>query len=215
MVGLVLGFALVVGGHSDWVESRRWWLLAAAAGALAWVAAGFRVVPRVLVALVLLGVTAVELQQARPAAEYHQLVPNVAYDDPGPVLERLGRERGRYVTIAWDQPTNAAEAGRWPSPRPATPPAMRRYYRESWPRRLAARPAWEYATNAETISGRDGGLMPLRSYQEFFTAAVNPEGRSPPGSHLQGRRPSGAGRPSTCSGCAGSSPAGCPRPRSR
>ena len=25
VVGLVLGFALVVGGHSDWVESRRWW----------------------------------------------------------------------------------------------------------------------------------------------------------------------------------------------
>ena len=176
VVGLVLGFALVVGGHSDWIESRRWWVLAAAAGALAWLAAGFRVVPRVLVALVLLGVTAVELQQARPAAEYHQLVPNVAYDDPGPVMERLGRERGRYVTIAWDRPTNAAER------RSVAAPAgynarMRRYYRESWPRRLAARPAWEYATNAETISGRDGGLLPLRTYQEFFAAAVNPEAR--------------------------------------
>ena len=132
--------------------------------------------PRVLVALVLLAVTTVELQQARPAAEYHQLVPNVAYDDPGPVLERLGRERGRYVTIAWDQPTNAAERRAVAAPAGYTP-RMRRYYRESWPRRLAARPAWEYATNAETISGRDGGLLPLRTYQEFFTAAVNPEGR--------------------------------------
>ena len=176
VVGLVLGFALVVGGHSDWVESRRWWLAAAAVGVLAWLAAGFRVVPRVLVALVLLGVTAVELQQARPAAEYHQLVPNVAYDEPGPVLERLGRERGRYVTIAWDQPTNAAERRSVAAPAGYTP-RMRRYYRESWPRRLAARPAWEYATNAETISGRDGGLLPLRTYQEFFTAAVNPEAR--------------------------------------
>jgi Bacterial membrane protein YfhO len=176
VVGLVLGFALVVGGHSDWVESRRWWALAAAAGVLAWLAAGFRSAPRVLVALVLLGVTAVELQQARPAAEYHQLVPNVAYDDPGPVLERLGRERGRYVTIAWDQPTTAAER------RSVAAPAgfsarMGRYYREAWPRRLAARPAWEYATNAETISGRDGGLLPLRTYHEFFAAAVNPEAR--------------------------------------
>ena len=176
VVGLVLGFALVVGGHSDWVESRRWWVLAAAAGALAWLAASFRVVPRVLVALVLLGVTAVELQQARPAAEYHQLVPDVAYDDPGPVLERLGRERGRYVTIAWDQPTTAAERRSVAAPA-GYPPRMRRYYRESWPRRLAARPAWEYATNAETISGRDGGLLPLRTYQEFFAAAVNPEAR--------------------------------------
>ena len=176
VVGLVLGFALVVGGHSDWVESRRWWVAAAAAGALAWLAAGFRAVPRVLVALALLGVTAVELQQARPAAEYHQLVPDVAYDDPGPVMERLGRERGRYVTIAWDRPTTAAER------RSVAAPAgynarMRRYYREAWPRRLAARPAWEYAANAETISGRDGGLLPLRTYQEFFAAAVNPEGR--------------------------------------
>ena len=172
VVGLVLGFALAVGGHSDWVESRRWWALAAAAGTLAWLAASFRPVPRVLVALVLLGVTAAELQQARPAAEYHQLVPDVAYDDPGPVMERLGRERGRYVTIAWDQPTTTAER------RSVAVPAgfdarMRREYLESWPRRLAA---WEYATNAETISGRDGGLLPLRAYQEFFAAAVNSEG---------------------------------------
>jgi hypothetical protein len=176
VVGLVLGFALAAGGHSDWVESRRWWAVAAAAGALAWLAAGFRSVPRVLVALVLVGVTAVELQQARPAAEYHQLVPDVAYDDPGPVMERLGRERGRYVTIAWDRPTTAGER------RSVAAPAgysarMGRYYREAWPRRLAARPAWEYATNAETISGRDGGLLPLRTYQAFFAAAVNPEAR--------------------------------------
>ena len=46
----------------------------------------------------------------------------------------------------------------------------------SAPPRLAAWPAWEYATNAETISGRDGGLLPLRAYQEFFAAAVNSEG---------------------------------------
>jgi hypothetical protein len=176
VVGLVLGFALVVGGHSDWAENRRWWAVAAAAGALAWLAAGFRPVPRVLVALFLVGVTAVELQQARPAAEYHQLVPDVVYDDPGPVMERLGRERGRYVTIAWDRPTTAEER------RSVAAPAgfsdrMGRYYREAWPRRLAARPAWEYATNAETITGRDGGLLPLRGYQEFFAAAVNPEAR--------------------------------------
>ena len=176
VVGLVLGFALVVGGHSYWLDSRRWWALAAAAGVVAWVAAGVRFVPRVLVALLLLGVTAVELQQARPAAEYHQLVPNAAYDDPGPVMERLGRDRGRYVSIAWDQPTTAAERRSVAAPAGYTA-RMRRYYREAWPRRLAALPAWEYATGAETISGRDGGLMPLRTYQEFFAAAVNPEGR--------------------------------------
>jgi Bacterial membrane protein YfhO len=184
VVGLVLGFAVVVGGHSSWVESRRWWLAAAAVGALGWAAATVRWVPRVLVALVLVAVTAVELQQARPRAEYHQLVPDVIYDDPGPVMERLGRERGRYVSIAWDRPNSPAERDSIEVPE-GWPSQMVNYYRISWPRRLAARPAWEYATNAETISGRDGGLMPLRTYQEFFTAAVNPQGQLTAGVHLQ------------------------------
>jgi hypothetical protein len=63
---------------------------------------------------------------------------------------------------------------------------MRRGWRLTWPRRLAARPAWEYATGAETISGRDGGLLPLRTYQEFFAAAVNPTGRLTAGVTLEG-----------------------------
>ena len=83
VVGLVLGFALVVGGRSGVADSYRWWLAAAGVGAVAWAAATVRWVPRVLVALLLLGVTAVELQQARPRAEFHQLVPDRIYDDPG------------------------------------------------------------------------------------------------------------------------------------
>jgi len=186
VVGLVLGFALVVGGgRSGVADSWRWWLGAALVGALAWAAATIRWVPRVLVALLLLAVTAVELQQARPNAEYRQLVPNAAYDDPGPVMERLGRERGRYVSIAWDRPTTAAERDLIEVPQ-GWPSRMVNYYRISWPRRLAARPAWEYATNAETISGRDGGLMPLRTYQEFFAAAVDPKAHLTAGVNLQG-----------------------------
>jgi hypothetical protein len=186
VVGLVLGFALVVGGHSAWSDSRRWWAAAAAVGLLAWLAATVRWVPRVLVALLLLAVTAVELQQARPRAEYHQLVPDIIYDDPGPVMERLGRERGRYVSIAWDIPGTPGQR----RVVAATVPAgyteqMRQGWIRTWPRRLAARPAWEYATNAETISGRDGGLMPLRTYQEFFAAAVNPKARLTAGVNLQ------------------------------
>jgi hypothetical protein len=184
VVGLLLGFALVVGGHSSWVESRRWWVAAAVVGAVAWAAATVRWVPRVLVALLLVGVTAVELRQARPGAEYHEMVPNVVYDDPGPILERLGRERGRYVSIAWDAARSPAERDLIDVPEGFTP-KMGAYYRISWPRRLAGRPAWEYATNAETIAGRDGGLMPLRTYQEFFAAAVNPEGRLTAGVTLQ------------------------------
>jgi hypothetical protein len=185
VVGLILGFALLVGGRSGVADSYRWWLAAALVGAVAWAAATVRWVPRVLVALLLLGVTAVELQQARPRAEYHQLVPDSIYDDPGPVMERLGRERGRYVSIAWDRPNSAAERDLIEVPE-GWPSRMVNYYRISWPRRLAARPAWEYATNAETISGRDGGLMPLRTYQEFFVAAVNPKARLTAGVNLQG-----------------------------
>jgi hypothetical protein len=184
VTGLVLGFAVVVGGYSSWVDSRAWWALAAAVGAVAWLAAGFRAVPRVAVALLLLGVTTVELRQARPAAEYHQLVPSVVYDDPGPILARLGRDRGRYVSIVWDKPAGAAERRMLAIPAGYTA-RMRRMYREGWPRRLAARPAWEYATNAETISGRDGGLLPLRGYSEFFTAAVDPKAHLTAGVTLQ------------------------------
>jgi hypothetical protein len=63
---------------------------------------------------------------------------------------------------------------------------MRRGWRLTWPRRLAARPAWEYATGAETISGGDGGRLPLRTYQEFFTAAVDPAGRLSAGVTVEG-----------------------------
>ena len=215
VVGLVLGVALVAGGHSGWVDSRAWWAAAAAAGLLAWAAAGLRWVPRAAVAVVLLGVTAVELGQARPAAEYHQLVPTAAYDDPGPVMERLGREGGRYVSIAWDAADTPdkrrALAGTVPA---GLTPRMRRGWRLTWPRRLAARPAWEYATGAETITGRDGGLLPLRTYQELFAAAVNPAGRLSAGVTVEG--PSRWGWPALDPlGVRCSSPEACPPTRSR
>jgi hypothetical protein len=89
-------------------------------------------------------------------------------------MERLGRDRGRYISIAWDRPTTTQERRLVAVPEGYSA-RMRRSYREAWPRRLAARPAWEHATNAETIAGRDGGLLPLRGYQAFFAAAVNPE----------------------------------------
>jgi hypothetical protein len=187
VVGLVLGVALVAGGHSVWVASRAWWAMAAAVGLLAWAAAGLPRVPRAAAALLLLGVTTVELGQARPTAEYHQLVPTAAYNDPGPVMERLGRERGRYVSIAWDAADTPDKRRALATTMPDGLTArMRRGWRLTWPRRLAARPAWEYATGAETISGRDGGLLPLRTYQEFFGAAVNPAGRLTAGVTLEG-----------------------------
>jgi hypothetical protein len=187
VVGLILGFALLVGGHGSWTDSRAFWAAAAVAGVAVWAAAGSRSVPRVLVALTLLAVATVELHQARPAAEYRRLVPTAAYDDPGPVMERLGREGSRYVSIAWDVPATPDQHRLVTATVPAGyDERMRRGWILTWPRRLAARPAWEYATNAETISGRDGGLLPLRTYQEFFTAAVNPAGQLSAGVTVEG-----------------------------
>ena len=214
-VVLALGFALLVGGHSYWAESRRWWVAAAAIGLAGWVAATVRWVPRVLVAVLLLAVTAVELQQARPNGEYRQLVPDAAYDDPGPVMERLGRERGRYVSTAWDRPTTAGQRRMVAATVPAGyTEQMRQGWIRTWPRRLAARPAWEYATNAETISGRDGGLMPLRTYQEFLRRRRRPQG--PPHRRRQpaGAVPVGLGRPRP-DGVRWFVTASLPRPRSR
>jgi hypothetical protein len=177
----------VAGGYSAWGASRAWWALAALAGLLAWAAAGLRRVPRLAVAVALLAVTAAELGQSRPAAEYHQLVPTAAYDQPGPVMERLGREGGRYVSIAWDAADTPDKRRALAATMPAGLSArMRRGWRLTWPRRLAARPAWEYATGAETISGRDGGLLPLRTYHELFTAAVDPAGRLSAGVTVEG-----------------------------
>jgi hypothetical protein len=175
VVGVLLGTALLFGGVSYYVASRRYWILAAFVGLVAWALANFRIVPRVVIALLLIGTTAFELRQARPGAEYHEMVPNAIYDDAGPVMDRLAADGGRYVTIAWDTPATAAQRASIVIP-PGLTPRERSYYIVAWPRRLAARPAWEYATGAETIIGRDGGLMPLLNYGQFFSAAVDSKG---------------------------------------
>jgi hypothetical protein len=184
VVWVLLGIALVAGGVSDYVPSRRWWILAACLGLLGWVLANFRVVPRVLIALLLIGVTAVELRQARPSAEYYEMAPNVVYNDPGPMMRRLAADGGRYVTIAYDLPATAEQRASIPMPAGLTR-VERDYFAVAWPRRLAASPAWEYSTGTETIIGRDGGLMPLRTYDQFFSSAVDPRGRLGAGVTLQ------------------------------
>ena len=140
VVGLVLGFALVVGGHSDRATAAAGgcWPRRARRAGLA--AAGFRGPAGWRSPWSCSGSPRVELQQARPAAEYHQVVPDAAYDDHGPVMERLGREGGRYVSIAWDRPTTAAERRIPVPPRPGSAHRMRRYYREALPA-AAGRPA--------------------------------------------------------------------------
>jgi glycosyltransferase involved in cell wall biosynthesis/SAM-dependent methyltransferase len=172
--GAVLAFfgvALAAGDISEVADSLRPWIAAAVVLAAAAALATLPTVPRVAIAAVLLAAATVELQQARPRAEYRQVAPNVVYNDPGPVLELLGREGGRYVTIA-DLPSTPAERASIQMPADLKGSA-RDYYLVARPRLLIARPATEYATHAQTVLGRDGGLAPTRTYGDFFTRAVN------------------------------------------
>src|SRR6266487_1911986 len=131
VLSVLLGTALLFGGVSYYVPSRRWWILVAVVGGVGWALANFRVVPRVVIALLLIGVTAVELRQARPGAEYHEMVPDVVYDDPGPIMDRLGQDGGRYVTIAWDLPGNPQQRASIVIP-PGLSPTEAAYYGVRW-----------------------------------------------------------------------------------
>jgi hypothetical protein len=172
---LLAFFAVVLaaGDISEVQDSRRYWIVAAVVLVGAAALATVPMVPRVVIAAVLLATAAVELQQARPHAEYRQVAPSQVYNDPGPVLELLGREGGRYVTIA-DDPSTGAERASILVPADLKGSA-RDYYLVAEPRLLTARPAVEYATHAQTVLGRDGGLAPTRTYADFFTSAVNGE----------------------------------------
>jgi glycosyltransferase involved in cell wall biosynthesis len=173
--GAVLAFfavALAAGDISQVADSLGRWIAAAVVLAAAAAVATLPMVPRVAVAAVLLAAATVELQQARPRAEYRQVAPSVLYNDPGPVLELLGREGGRYVTIA-DAPSTRAERALIRVPADLKESGPRNYYLVGFPRLLTARPATEYATNAQTVLGRDGGLAPTRTYADFFSSAVN------------------------------------------
>jgi len=151
--------------------SRPRWILAAAALVAAFALATLPKVPRVVVAVILLVPATVELHQARPRAEYRQVAPSVLYNDPGPVLKLLGGG-GRYVTIA-DRPSTAAERASIQVPDDLKDSLAKDYYRVAVPGLLAAVPAVQYATHAESILGRDGGLAPTRIYADFYDSAVN------------------------------------------
>jgi hypothetical protein len=162
---------LAAGDISQVQDSRPYWILAAVVLVGAAALATVPMVPRVAVAAVLLATATVELQLARPHAEYRQVAPSLVYNVPGPTLDLLGRQGGRYVTIAGD-PSTGAERTSILVPDDLKGSA-RDYYLVAQPRLLIARPAVEYATHAQTVLGRDGGLAPTRTYADFFTSAVN------------------------------------------
>jgi len=178
LVVLGLGFAgtlLLASLANDGVSWKKWGL-AGLLGGLAWLLAGVRRIPRAVPALVLLAVASLELVHARPFAEYRQKAPNALYDSWGDNLERLGEDRGRYLTIGTPA-KDGAQAAEVPLPAELPPgEGPRRSYIAGAYTRVIARPDTNLATQAETIIGRDGGFLPLSWYREFYYAAAGGEG---------------------------------------
>jgi hypothetical protein len=166
----VFGFAFLVGDlrTNGTGASLGKWVAAAAVGLLAWALASVPRVRATPVALLLVLVTGLELHAARPYAEYHQVAPNILYDDPGPVVRDLAAAGGRYVTIAG--PPNAQDKATLD--RHGFTGHKLDYFYAGWPGRVIARPNANQARRAETVLGRDGGLLPLQGYRDFFLAAV-------------------------------------------
>ncbi len=166
--GLALAVVDVVNNGRN---TLKWWALALAVGALAWLIAGVRRVPRAVPALILLAVTSAELVHGRPGAEWRQKTPDQVYNDYGENLAALSEQGGRYLSIA-GRPANS-QLGEIPIPAdiPQDPSSLS-YYRAGMATRIPATPDTNLAVQAETIAGRDGGFLPLRWYREFYYAAA-------------------------------------------
>ncbi|MGF7234866.1 MAG: hypothetical protein ACQSGP_07890, partial [Frankia sp.] len=176
-VGLlaVLG---VSGGVNDGVSWKRWGL-AGVVGLACWLAASWKRVPRAPIAIILIVLTAFELQIARSHAEYRQKAPNVLYDSYGPVLSEIAAGGGRYVSIATPRGETAAQRATIPVPAglPGGSSGLAAdYFRAGWTTRIAATPTTQYAVGAENIVGRDGGFLPLSRYRDFYGAVIRGSG---------------------------------------
>ena len=174
MLAILFLTAMSVGNAAIDRVTIPWWIAAGAVGAAAWLLGSSKRVPRAALAVVLILTAGVELQQARPLAEQHVVADDSVYDDPGPIMNRMGSQGGRYVTIT-GEPLTQEEAMMVASP-PGMTGLEGAYYRAGHNRSLSARPGWSYSTHAETIQGRDGGLMPLRTWAEFFEATIGAPG---------------------------------------
>lgn len=185
LVLLVLGTAFVfaLGDMKRPDGSLREWGLAGLVGVACWAVASFRAVPRVLLAMVLVVTTGWELNYARPKAEYRGVAPNATYDMYGPLMERMAREGGRYVTNA-RLPNEGATGSPIPLPEGMKPGLDFDYFRAGFGYRVIARPNVHVGLHTETIIGRDGGLMPFRLYKDFFETAMHTSGTVQRGIHI-------------------------------
>jgi hypothetical protein len=171
VLGAGLLAVLGVSGHVNDGISWKKWGLAGLIGLLCWIAASWRRVPRAPIAIVLIVLTAFELQIARAHAEFRQKAPNVLYDSYGPLLNRIADGGGRYVSIVKPRGETAAQEAEIPVPNGVSGLAAD-YFRAGYSTRVAATPTTQYAVGAQNIVGRDGGFLPLSRYRDFYFAAV-------------------------------------------
>lgn len=166
-------FAFSLGNFTADRTSYLRWLVAALAGLTLWLLAGIKWLPRAALGVLLLVVAGTELRAARPFAEYRQKAPNQVYDDSSGVLDAIARGGGRYVSVAG--PPTPAQRTEIPVPRQLTG-GRANYYVAGVLQQLTARPNTSQAVMAETPVSRDGGLMPLTRYRDFW---VNATGADP------------------------------------
>ena len=175
VVGLSTGFALTVGGGSGPQDSLLNWVAASAVTAVVYTLASIPALPRALLALALVATTAVELQAARPFAEFHEVAPNAVYDDSGSTLQALSAIGGRYVTRVAGPRANTDDADKI-----AVPPGIggreAQYYRAGRQTKVAARFNQQSVLHVETPLGRDGGLVPFSTYKQFMDRRLGVRG---------------------------------------
>lgn len=182
---LLLGgvFVFALGDLKRPDGSLKEWAAAGLVGVACWAAAAFRKVPRLLLAALLIVTTGYELHRARPLAEYRQVAPNETYDEYGPIIERIAREGGRFVTNA-KMPSEGVTGDPIPLPEGVEPGLEANYFRAGFGYRVISRPNVHVGLHAETVIGRDGGLMPFRLYKEFFEVSMNVSGAVHRGVHV-------------------------------
>ena len=178
-----VAFVLLLGDVTRPDGSQTEWAVAGLVGGLCWLAASFRAVPRVAIALVLIVTTGTELHLARPRAEYRQVAPNETYDEYGPIIERIAREGGRFVTNA-RLPNEGVPGAPIPIPEGVEPGLQSDFFRAGFVYRIVARPNVHTALHAETVIGRDGGLLPFKLYKEFFESSMKVSGGVHRGIHI-------------------------------
>ena len=184
VVGLGTAFALTVGGGTGPDHSLKKWTLAALAAGLVYAVASIPVLPRALLALSLLAVTAIELQRARPAAEFHQVAPNVLYDDSGSTLQALHAIGGRYVTRVAGPRASTDDAAKIAVPAGIVG-RQADYYRAGRTTKIAARFNQQSVLHVETPLGRDGGLVPFATYKQFMDRRLGISGNFVVGNYPQ------------------------------